>query len=81
MRFYANLISIAALALLPWWGSAFVLVAFAVMFDFAEIILYGLVLDLLFGVPGTIFGAYGFIIFAAAIYALSVWIRPYLKQV
>ena len=80
-RVLANLVVVVSLALLPWWGACVVLLVFLVVFDFVELLIYGLVLDILYGAPGGIWREHGFLFIAVIIYAISVFIRPSLKTV
>lgn len=79
MRVIANLVSIFSIAFLPWWAASVVLLAFLALFDFFEIIVYGLILDMLYGAPGSPFSRFGFLLGGIALYAIAVFIRPYLK--
>ncbi len=81
MRFIANLAALASIVLLPWWAVCVVLLIFIFLFDFAEVIFYAFVLDVLYGIPEGIWKAHGFLLTALLVYIFSVWIRPYLKAI
>jgi hypothetical protein len=80
-RLYANLITIIALITLPWWCVVLLLLVFSVVFDFFEVIVYGLLLDALYAVPGTLLSGHLFLISGAFVYTLSAIIRPNLRNV
>ncbi len=80
-RLSANLIIAIALVTLPWWAAALLAVIFAVLFDFLEIVFYGVVLDILYAVPYNFFWGHIFLISAIVLYALSALIRPNLRSV
>jgi predicted membrane protein len=81
MRIIANIVAAFSIIALPWWGVCIALIVFLVVFDFVEIMVFALALDIIYGVPGSIFSAHAFVIFAALLYCFSVWIRPFLKAV
>lgn len=81
MRILADIISIFAIVFLPWWGAAFVIIACFVSFDFFEAIVFGLILDKLYGIPDSLFSAHGFFITALLLYLILLYARPYLKEV
>ncbi len=81
MRVIANLASILAIAILPWWGAALVLLVLLAVFDFLEIIIYGIILSILYGAPGGMISSYGFFFASIILYLISVYIRPYLREV
>lgn len=80
-RFFANLIVIMAIAFLPWWCPVILLVLLAFLFDFWEIALYGLVLDILYSIPGGFFLSHLFLLSGLILYALIAFIRPNLRNV
>jgi hypothetical protein len=81
IRLASNLIIVFVIAVLPWWLASILLVGFLVLFDFVEIIFYGIILDFLYAVPGSFLSAHGFLTSALVVYALSVIVRPYFKAV
>ncbi len=80
-RLFANLIVLLAIVTLPWWFTTILLVLWCIIFDYVEIVFYGLVLDILYAVPGGVIMPHIFFISSVILYLLSVIIRPNLRSV
>ncbi len=78
-RLFANLAVIVSICLLPYWVAVIVGVALLFFFDFVEIIFYGFVLDVLYGMP-PLWSQYKFGILASFVYVMIVYVKPYIKS-
>lgn len=80
-RFVANISIILAIILMPWWFVVVLAVAFSFLFNFLEIMVYGMVLDSLYSVSSTFLSGHIFLIGAFVLYVVSAKIRPNLRSV
>lgn len=80
-RTTANLITLIALVVLPWWCVVMLLLLFTYLFDFFEIMFFGLLLDILYAVPGGFISSHIFLLSALVVYTASSVIRPNLRTV
>ena len=80
-RLIANIIVIISIAVLPWWVSMLLILLMLFYFNFIEMIIYGVMLDSLYGRQGSIISEHLFFIAGVTIYALFILIKPYLRNV
>ncbi len=78
-RLLANLILLGSLFLLPFWCTAILAILVSLYFDFIEIIFYGFIFDLLFGIKSGFFENHIFTVSAVVMYGIILLIKPYIK--
>lgn len=78
-RILSYAVAVFLIALLPWWVVCIFLLVCLIAFNYFEVMIFGLCLDILYGVPGGIISEYGFMLAGIIFYIASLYIRPRLK--
>ncbi|MES2223458.1 MAG: hypothetical protein V4469_00835 [Patescibacteria group bacterium] len=78
-RIFANILVLLSFFLLPFWCTIIVAIVVSLFFDFIEIVFYGFLFDLLYGIPGSFVETNLFTISAVTLYGIILLIKPYIK--
>ena len=78
-RIIANLLALCGVMFLPWFLAVILLLVLLFIFDFIEIIVYGFILDLVYGISPGFFIKNIFLISAVISYVLVTTIKPSLR--
>ncbi len=78
-RVLGNILALISFFLLPFWCTVIICIVLLLIFDFIEIIFFGFLFDVVYGVGGTFLQSNMFILSGMAIYGIMFLIKPYLK--
>ena len=79
MRLIANILVLISVASLPYYITIVLCILCCFMFDFVEIIVYGLLFDILYSVPASFLASNAYILGAVCVYVIMLGIKPFIK--
>jgi hypothetical protein len=78
-RLFANILALISLFILPLWCTIVFLIIISFFFDFVEIVAYGFVTDLVYGLHGSFIQSNIFILSSIGLYGIILLVKPYIK--
>ncbi len=78
-RILANILALLSFFILPFWCTVILLVIISFYFDFVEIVFFGFLFDVIYGIPGSFVETNLFTISAIVLYGIILLIKPHIK--